>query len=70
MTFFVTVGQQYREERHPCGWHPDGYVRIEARYESEARAKVNFKAGNKWASIYPAEKFDFSFHPLGELEVL
>jgi hypothetical protein len=71
MTFFVTVGQKYRnDEKHPCGWHPDGFVRVEAADMSEARAKVVSRAGAQWAFVYPAEKFNFSYHPLGELEVL
>jgi hypothetical protein len=67
MIFYLTVGQIYRREEHPCGWHPDGYVVVEAEDYREARDKVWAVAGGKWCFLYEESKFDFSFHPRGEI---
>ena len=71
--FFITFGQQYRHIGHPA-WvhaHPDGWVRIQAGDEYEARQAAMRWFGPQWAFIYDEESFADSrhFYPKGELGV-
>lgn len=55
--FYLTVPTRFSRDEHPQGLHPDGWVRINADTEEEARQKAfqNFK--DKWAFIYDEEDF-------------
>lgn len=68
--FYITFGQQYRQEKHPVSYvHPDGYVKIIAKDADQARAKAFEVFGKRWSFFYEevpkAEHF-----PLGVLETL
>jgi hypothetical protein len=69
--FYITFGQKYGREPHPSGLniHPDGYVRIEADSESEARDIAFDTLGEYWAFCYHEKSFlsDISYYPIGEL---
>lgn len=71
--FFITFGQQYSHVGHPT-WrpaHPDGWLRVVARDEFEAREAAMRWLGPQWAFIYDEESFADSRHyyPKGELGV-
>lgn len=66
--FYVTIGVQYREG-HP-EWpelHPDGWLRVDAPSEAEARRAVDTRLGGKWAFMYTVATFKPEYHHLGEL---
>lgn len=68
-SFYITFGQKYRTEEHPCGGHPDGYFRILAPSEEAARNIAFQHCGNKWSGIYDAPP-SAEHYPLSELGVL
>lgn len=68
-TFYLTIGQKYRDGSHPECLHPDGFCRIEASDEWEARMIVANLMGPQFASIYTDDYFNDSiraFYPLGQ----
>lgn len=67
--FKVTFGPIYRNKQHPkVGWaHPDGYMTVVAENEDEARIKIHDLLGEHWAFIFPTDKMEDKFFPLGEL---
>ena len=67
-TYYVTVGQRYREEAHPQELHPDGYVEILAPTLAIARACAMKHFSNKWAFIYKDQEFDMRWFPRGRLQ--
>jgi hypothetical protein len=57
-----------------CDPHPtfpaatvDGWVRIVAETDAEARVAAVCLFGQKWSMLYEEGDFDCSYHPLGEL---
>ena len=67
--FFLTFGVMYRHETHPF-WeqaHPDGWLLVLAPDEDAARLVVRRYIGNKYAFIYPEDRFQRKWHPMGEL---
>ena len=62
--YYVTVGQKYRYEPHPLGWHPEGWVEVQAPDEETARAMVLKVAGSKW-SIVSDDRPDPKYYPKG-----
>jgi len=66
----LTVGQKYREEEHPQGLHPDGWVTINADDYDKAREKAFQNFGPKWAFIYDVDGLDDKMFPRGELMVI
>lgn len=74
---FVTFGVQYAHEPHPrCAWvHPDGWLRIEAQTEQDARLAAVDLLGSAWSMCYtPSDEDEWrdsiKFFPRGELAVL
>jgi hypothetical protein len=72
--FYITFGQKYRHEPHPMFdlAHPDGWLRIVADDETQARNLVASYIGPAWAFIYDEPRFDppamkMRWYPLGEL---
>jgi hypothetical protein len=70
--FYVTFGQQYRHEEHPCNdnmfkIHPDKWVRIVADSIGQARNAAFEMFGDKWAFIYDEKEFKKDYFPDGEL---
>ncbi len=74
--FYVTFGVQYRYQDHPYwkGADPSGWVTIMAPSYDKAMALVHAYFGDRYAFIYPADKFDTTadrkWYPKGELAVL
>lgn len=70
--FYVTFGQRYRQEHHPfmANAHPDGWLRIEAETNAEARETAFDWLDVHWAFVYDEKDFDKSLFPLGELKHL
>ena len=64
--FYLTVGQMYRYEPHPLGLTPDKFCRIRAKDERSAREYAFRACGNKWAFLYPENKFIPEYFPGGE----
>jgi hypothetical protein len=50
--------------------HPDGYLTIEAKDETEARTMAFNELGQYWSNLYPEASFDKSYYPKGELHRL
>lgn len=70
MNFYVTFGQKYRHEPHPQGYHPHGWLRIEAPNADYARAMAFDYMGPHWAMIYTEDEFSREYYPTGEFAVL
>ncbi|ALY10876.1 hypothetical protein WILDE_94 [Arthrobacter phage Wilde] len=75
--FYITFGQKYRHEPHPLfkNAHPDGWVRVIAATETEARNLVASYIGPAWAFCYDEQRFDpeamkMRFYPKGELALV
>jgi hypothetical protein len=75
--FYLTFGVQYRREPHPLwkGADPDGWVKIMARDEPEARHVAGLYFGKHWSMLYPGQYFPEAlnkakYYPKGELLVL
>lgn len=70
--FYVSFGQKYRHETHPRlpFVHPDGYLTIEAKNYTSARAHAFTLMGPAWCMLYDAEEFKGISHhfPRGELK--
>ena len=70
--FNVTFGQQFRTREHPkeingVRPHPDGWFVVEAQDEKQA-VQIAIKAfGGRYSHLYPAEGFDDTWYPKGEL---
>lgn len=64
--YYFTFGQKYRDEPHPLGISPDGWVTIMAPDENAARAKMVELCGNRWATSYDTEP-ELDYYHLGEL---
>ena len=71
-TFYVTFGQRYRSEAHPYlpTATPDGWVRIIAETEADARRIACEFLGERWSFLYKAADFDDHLYPDGELAVI
>ena len=71
-TFYVTFGQRYRTEAHPYlpTATPDGWVRIVAETEADARRIACEFLGERWSFLYKAADFDDHLYPDGELAVI
>lgn len=71
-TFYVTFGQRYRTEAHPYlpTATPDGWVRIVAETEADARRIACEFLGEHWAFLYKAADFNDHLYPDGELAVI
>lgn len=71
-TFYVTFGQRYRTEAHPYlpTATPDGWVRIIAETEADARRIACEFLGERWSFLYKATHFDDHLYPDGELAVI
>ena len=74
--FYLTFGVQYRQQQHPQGMSPDGYVIIVATTEQDARMKAWELFGERWAFMYDhldirSGRFDpdSGLHPRGVLAV-
>lgn len=65
--FYFTFGQQYRQERHPAGGHPDGWFTIDAPDADSARTKMFEICGPKWAMQYDKQP-DRELYRRGELK--
>lgn len=70
--FYVTFGQQYRTKQHPKAVngvypHPDGWFVVEAQDRQQAMQTALAAFGGRYADIYPAEGFDNTWYPKGEL---
>lgn len=72
--FYVTFGQKYRHEPHPMfkDAHPEGWVRVEAVDEYEARNLIASCIGPVWSFIYDERRFNpeaakMRWYPKGEL---
>lgn len=76
LPFYVTFGVQYRYQDHPYweGADPSGWVTIMAPSYDKAMALAHAYFGDRYAFIYPADKFDTTadrkWYPKGELAVL
>jgi hypothetical protein len=72
--FYVTFGQQYKREVHSmlAPAHPDGWLRVVAENEIEARMAVMKKIGYQWAFMYGEDEFTTvaKHFPRGELGVV
>ena len=68
-TFYVTFGQRYRRETHPlfADVDPDGFVSLQAESLEEALCSAYHTFNAYFSNITPAETFDASYYPLGEL---
>ena len=67
MKFFLTFGQQYRQERHPFGGHPDGWFEVEAESEDQAREKIFEAMGPRWSFLYNEDDFTADYFPRGKI---
>lgn len=65
-TYYLTFGQQYRDEPHPSGneIHPDGWVEIKAKTYDDARRQAFATFGVYWCWLYGNE-FEPESFPLG-----
>lgn len=80
MTFPVSISRDpsdlYGTELHPHwpGADGKGWVRIMARTADQANTLARSHFGERYAFIYPADKFDTNadrrFYPMGELAVI
>jgi hypothetical protein len=72
--FYVTFGQKYQREAHKvlAPAHPDGWLRVVAKNEIEARMVVMKKIGYQWSFIYGEDEFlkMAEYFPRGELGVI
>ena len=70
-SFYVTFGGKYRTEPHPTfrEAHPDGYVRIEACCEEDARSQAKVVLGRAWSHLY-LQVPEFVYAPRGEIGVI
>ena len=70
--FYVTFGRKYRTVGHPKARyiHPDGYVTIIAKDETEARRITMLEFGQHWASMYDDETLQKEYFPLGSLKTI
>lgn len=69
-TWYVTVGQKYRNEPHLYGLHPDGLLKCTVNGDyGHFRNVISKVLGDKWAFDYPDPEFEYGnlgdFHPLG-----
>lgn len=62
--FYLTVGQRYRHEEHPCGLHPDGWAAVHADNIEEARLVAHSNMGPKFCAIYDREP-ELRLYPRG-----
>lgn len=65
--YYITFGQKYRNEKHPGGGHPDGWVTVYANSMGEARALISNVLGIQWAFIYDETDFKADHFSKGEL---
>lgn len=67
--FYVSFGMQYSYEHHPywAGAHPEGWLRVQAPDEEAARLLVRSFIGNRYAFMYPENRFNTKWFPRGEL---
>ena len=72
VNYYVTFGQKYSTEPHPKVRyaHPDGWLRIEADDEDQAREIVFLELGDHWAFIYSEDNFKKNYFPRGELKTI
>ncbi len=73
--FYVTFGVLYAHEVHPkfAQAHPDGWLRVVAENEMEARLLVVDRIGHQWSFMYVAPDFMTTaakYFPRGELDVI
>lgn len=70
--FYVTFGMKYRYEAHPYwpGAHPDGWLEVIAPDAGQAAILVHQCVGNAYAFMYPADRFEPKWHPMGRLATL
>lgn len=65
--YYVTFGQRYHREEHPfLGFMPllpDGWVRVEAESEVEARNLISNTLGVRYSSLYSEEEWTRDDHP-------
>lgn len=69
-TFYLTVGQKYRQEPHPIGLHPDGWARVLAPSYADAVRIAKDHCGTRWAWIYEEDEFTPHLFPRGEMMTL
>lgn len=67
----ITFGMRYRNEEHPMGWHPDGWVTIIASTYERAR-EIAWQECAPWGFIYDrldreSGRFNPELHPMGSL---
>lgn len=76
MKFFVTFGQQYRQEKHPIfgGIHPDGYIIVESENKEHAILIVEEVFKQEYSNIYTEEEISNeklkSYFPIGNLKTI
>lgn len=70
--YFLTFGQLYRTEEHPQfeDAHPDGWVRIIAKDDEDAREAAWMKFGENYSMLYQADAFKPDSFPRGEIGVI
>lgn len=74
--YYITFGQRYRHEPHPCGvrFHPDGYMKIVAKSLGVAREAAFNRLGTAWAFFYTEDEFIVKdllrLYPRGCIETL
>lgn len=74
-TCYVTFGQRYRHEKHPCDRraHPDGWFEFRADTYDQARAAASAyltprgKTIPLYSSAYADDDWDPSWYPSGRL---